>query len=302
MELPDANRPDLLEQSLASDRIHSGYLITGQGSEARETALRFARALVCTGEEGQRPCEACSSCRRSPEGDKPIPLDGKGKSGPHFRHIGGHPDLFWVERGRKDTRIRIDQVRELQAALRLHPVEGGRRAVVLHQAQFMNAASQNALLRVLEEPPPNTTLILVADSASSLLITIRSRCQRIDLPPPPTPTLDDPDTPEEVRALALRLDALEETGLPGLLDWAAADFRGVRQTAAAEVEVLLDTSSRWLRERVEAQLAQGQRDLSPELEAFSNLASCRRALITRNANPQMIAERALLALRAAVAQ
>ena len=72
--------------------------------------------------------------------------------------------------------------------------------------------------------------------------------------------------------------------------------------AAAEVELLLDTSSRWLRERVEIRLQEGHSSVDPELDVFSTLAACRKALIQRNANPQMIAERALFALRGAVTQ
>ncbi len=301
MEHPDEKPFDLLQQSLANDRVHSGYLITGQGEEPRATALEFARALVCQG-QGDRPCEACSACRRSIEADKPIALESKAKDGPCFRHIGDHPDLYWVERSRKRTRISVEQVRVLQTALRLHTVEGGRRAAIIHQAHQMNAEAQNCLLRVLEEPPPNTTLILVADSPGSLLVTIRSRCQKVELPPPPVPRLNDPETPAEIRELVQRLDSLQNTGIPGLLDWAASDYRGERAAAAAEVEILLDTGSRWLRELVETRLQAGRRQLRPELDAYSNLAACRRELIIRNANPQMIAERALLALRGAVAQ
>ncbi len=291
---------NLLSQTLATGRVHSGYLISGEGSGPRAAALRFARALVCSAEEGQ-PCEACSACRRSQEGD-PLPLDGKGKKGPYYRHIGDHPDLFWLERGVQDTRIRIDQVREIQGALRLHTVEGGRRVVVIHGAQEMNAASQNALLRLLEEPPPQTSLLLVADSAASLLATIRSRCQRVVLAAPPRPALDAPETPEEVRALARRLDDLHGTGIPDLLDW-AEDFRGARQVAAEELEIFLETAARWLRERVERRLkGETVTLLKLELDAFSTLAACRKSLVQRNANPQMVAERALLALRGAVAQ
>jgi DNA polymerase III delta prime subunit len=291
---------DLLSQTLASGRVHSGYLISGGGSKPRATALRFARALVCAA-EASPPCEACSACLRSQEGD-PLPLDGKGKKGPYFRHIGDHPDLFWLERGTQDTRIRIDQVRELQRALRLHTVEGGRRVIVIHRAQEMNANAQNALLRLLEEPPALTTLLLVTDNAASLLATIRSRCQRVVLPTPPIPALDAPETPEEIRALAQRLDGLHSAGIPDLLDW-AEDFRGARQAAAEELELFLETAARWLRERVESRLeAEATTVVKLELDAFTTLAACRKALVQRNANPQMVAERALLALRGAVAQ
>src|SRR5262245_29375613 len=127
-----------LARSLASGRIHSAYLFTGPGEAPRETAAWFARALACSGAPGApRPCEACPACRRSGPRDA-VPLDGTGKTGPLYRHVGDHPDLFWVERGRDDTRVRIGQIRALQQALHLRAVEGGRRAVVIADAEWLN--------------------------------------------------------------------------------------------------------------------------------------------------------------------
>jgi len=299
MSQPDASPTDLLQRSVQSGRIHSAYLLTGVPPDPGEAALHFARALVCNASQA-RPCENCSACQRS-QLKELISLDGDGKKGPMFRHVGDHPDLFWVERGAGATRIKISQIRAVQKALRLHANEGGYRVAIIDQAQHLNAASQNALLRLLEEPPPKTTLILIADAATSLLATIRSRCQRIALPPPPQPALGDEQTPEEIRALAGRLNGMGKISIPHLMDW-AEEYRGARAEVAAEVEVLLDTSSRWLRERVEFRLQQGEPFVDPELEVFSTLAACRKALIQRNANPQMIAERALFALRGAVTQ
>ncbi len=299
MSQPDSSPTDLFQRSVQSGRIHSAYLLTGVPPEPGQVALDFARALVCNASQ-DRPCENCPTCQRS-QPKEPIALDGDGKKGPLFRHIGDHPDLFWLERGASATRIKISQIRAVQKALRLHANEGGYRVAVIDQAQHLNAASQNALLHLLEEPPPQTTLILIADAATSLLATIRSRCQRVTLPPPPQPALSDEQTPEEIRALAERLDDMGKISIPNLIDW-AEEYRGARAIAAAEVEVLLDTSSRWLRERVECRLQQGQAFVDPELGVFSTLAACRKALIQRNANPQMIAERALFALRGAVIQ
>ena len=147
----------LLENSLASGRIHSAYLITGAGEQPRATALWFARAIACTDRAAARgPCEACASCRRSGAEVEEVAIDGSGKSGPLYRHVGEHADLYWVERGASDTRVRIGQVRALQNALRLGSNEGGARAAVVADAEWLNAEAQNALLRLLEEPPEAT--------------------------------------------------------------------------------------------------------------------------------------------------
>ncbi|HEX5066357.1 MAG TPA: hypothetical protein VFY49_09595 [Myxococcota bacterium] len=279
----------LLERSLASRRLHGAYLLSGPGERPRDEALRFARGSVCTGPD-PRPCESCPACRRS-HSREPIALDGSGKQGPLLRHIGDHPDLFWVERGADDTRVRIGQVRALQHALRLRSSEGGRRTAVIADAEWMNQESQNALLRLLEEPPPETTLVLVASSRASLLATLRSRCQRIAFP-----AQEDAAESEEQASLFDRFDGIDRASLADLLDW-AEEYRGARGPAAAGVEILLDAATTWLRRRAAARAAE-KAPLRGELEAFRTLSGCRKALAQRNANPQMVAERALMALHA----
>src|SRR5262249_18434985 len=285
---------ELLRRSLASDRIHSAYLLSGPGAAPREAALAFARGLVCRGAAaGARPCEACPECRRS-GAREPIALDGTGRNGPLFRHVGDHPDLLWVERGADDTRVRIAQVRALQHQLGLRAWGPGRRAAVIADAEWLNQEAQNALLRLLEEPPPRTTLVLVAATAAGLLATLRSRCQRVVFRPAEADPLAEP----ERRELVARLDALPATGIPELLDWAEA-YRGARAEAVDEVPRLLDTGLAWLVRRVARAAREGGRDVRRELDAGHALLEGRRHLDQRNANPQMVAERVLLALREA---
>lgn len=277
-----------LARALASGRIHSGYLLAGPGEAPREAALAFARALVCEAPTAEaHPCEACLPCRRSAPGE-PIPLDGAGKKGPLLRHVGDHPDLLWLERGAEDTRVRIAQVRALQSALRLRG--GARRAAVIADADWMNAEAQNACLRLLEEPPPGATLLLVAASPEGLLATVRSRCLRVAFPARPA-AAPETDAPERER-----LEGLARADDAAVLDW-AEEFRGARAPTAAALEGLLDAASAWLHERATGAVRAGRRDVGPALEAFAALQRCRRSLRRRNANPQMVAERALFALR-----
>ncbi len=289
----------LLRRALESGRVHSAYLLSGAGEAPRRAALAFARGLVCDGAP-PRPCDACAACRRS-SGREEIPLDGTGKTGPLLRHVGDHPDLLWVERGASDTRVRIGQIRALQHALHLRSHEGGWRAAVIADAEWLNQEAQNALLRLLEEPPPRTALVLVATSSAGLLATLRSRCQRVGFATARPPLLTGPEAEEEVRALAARLEGIGAATLPDLLDW-AEEYRGARAAAAAEVQRLLEVGSAWLRERAVAGARQGRRDLGPELEAFAELSACRKALAQLNANPRMVAERALFRLRDALTQ
>jgi hypothetical protein len=90
------------------------------------------------------------------------------------------------------------------------------------------------------------------------------------------------------------------TSVPDLLGWAEL-YKGPRAAAAAEVHTLLETGSAWLRARVRSRDAKGI-GVGSELAADHELASCRRTLDQRTANPQMVAERALLALREAASR
>lgn len=285
----------VLARAVESDRVHSAYLLSGPAPAPRETARAFARALGCARPRAGRACEACPGCRRSGADGEAIALDGAGRKGPLLRHVGDHPDLLWVERGADDTRVRIGQVRALQAALRLRGTEGGRRAAVVADAEWLNQEAQNALLRLLEEPPPATTVILVAASPAGLAVTVRSRCQRLAFRQ--RPEADEPD-PQEAE-LRGRLEALAGADLPSLLDW-AEEMRGPRARAAADTGQLLGVASRWLHRRTCDAVLEGRGDPRPALDAFRTLQACRKALVQRNANPQMVAERALLAIREAL--
>ncbi len=288
--MDSAALPTLLERALASDRLHSGYLLSGSRDATRAIALAFARASVC---ERGHVCEECAGCRRSGPKEE-ITIDGTGKRGPLFRQIGDHPDLFWVERGEDDTRVRIGQVRALQTALRLQSGEGGRRIAIIADAEWLNVESQNALLRLLEEPPPKTALVLVTSSAAGLLATVRSRCQRVKLPA----EAHDPLAEPEAAAWVGRFENVGRTSVADLLDW-AEEFRGARALAAAQLEAWLELATAWLRRRVAERVSEGG-GVRGELDAARTLSDCRQALVQRNANPQMTAERALLALQAGV--
>jgi DNA polymerase III delta prime subunit len=308
---------EILFRSIGNDRVHSAYLLTGSGRQPTETAEAFARALVCHAGDGT-VCEQCDACHRSHAGGandnhntdgtdttdhvqiEPIVLDGKGKRGPTYRHMGDHPDLFWVERGRDDTRITIGQIRDLQIALRRGANEGGRRAAVIDGAEWLNPNAQNGLLRLLEEPPPSTTLILVASHASAVIATIRSRSVRVRFPVDSGPDIRAAEAPESVGQIVETLDGLRGRSIGEILDF-AEQYRGARAVAAEGVTELIDVSAQWLSSSIKQRVALGESPATRELDAHRSLQQLRRDLIQRNANPQMVAERLLLGLRDVVA-
>jgi DNA polymerase-3 subunit delta' len=108
-----------------------------------------------------------------------------------FRRIacGGPADLLVVERAYDPRRRRlrgeivVEETREIASFLRLTPAEGGWRVVIVDGADAMNRSAANALLKILEEPPRQALLLLVAHNPGRLLPTIRSRCRRVAIPP-----------------------------------------------------------------------------------------------------------------------
>lgn len=132
---------------------------------------------------------------------------------------GGHPDLRVVERrcDEKSGRIKqthdLKEIRSIASFLRMTPAEGGWRVALVDDAEALNLYAQNALLKILEEPPEQAILILVTRSAGALIPTIRSRARVIEF----TPLSDDdmgfllenldPDIPHSDKNLLASLSA-----------------------------------------------------------------------------------------------
>ncbi len=167
----------ILRQALEADRVAPAYLLEGPAGVGKATmAVAFAKALNCTHPE-QRPCGACPACRRIqafqfpdlwvlvPDRVRHEPLGVEG----WIRPPGYHPTL----------KISIDQVREVEREISRPPVEGRRRVVLILNAENLTVEAQNALLKVLEEPPAHTVFLLVSSSPTAVLPTIRSRCRTL---------------------------------------------------------------------------------------------------------------------------
>ncbi len=168
---------ELLAATL-SGRLHHGWLISGVRGIGKATlAYRFARFLLAAPELG--------GLFGAPE---TLQID---RDDPVFQRVasGGHPDLLTVERkfdeqrGRMRSEIVVNDVRAVVRFLNLTASAGGWRVVVVDGAEDMNRNAANALLKVLEEPPPNTVLLLVSHAPGRLPATVRSRCRRLQLQP-----------------------------------------------------------------------------------------------------------------------
>ncbi len=146
---------DLLRRALSSGRLPHAYLFEGPaGIGKRLMALALARAIFCQQGNG---CGDCAACRK---------VD-------HHNH----PDLHFVEAD--GNSIKIEQIRTMQKELSYRPLEAPKKICVIDDAEKLNLAAGNALLKTLEEPTANTLIILLTDRPDALLITVRSRCQRL---------------------------------------------------------------------------------------------------------------------------
>lgn len=93
-----------------------------------------------------------------------------------------HPDIIVIERLEDAETIKIEQVRELKDLTRYGPTQGKYQVVIIKDADLMRPETANSFLKLLEEPPPRVTFILLSERENTLPSTIRSRCQRIVFP------------------------------------------------------------------------------------------------------------------------
>ena len=157
-----------LRSSIAKGRISHFYLISGPAGSGKRTLARLLAAAILCRSGTDRPCGLCSACRK---------VMGA-----------GHPDFITIDDPEKKT-VPIELVRQARADMYIQPNESDKKIYLFPRAQDMAAPSQNALLKVLEEPPAYGVLILLTDSPEKLLTTVRSRCTELSLSALPEATL-----------------------------------------------------------------------------------------------------------------
>ena len=157
--------------SMILGRAPHAVIFVGPGSVGKTTlALDLAAGLLCQDPDpGSRPCRVCRGCRQVASGN--------------------HPDLHRLAPEGPGGQVRIGKatdpepgtVRHLIGELALLAMEGGARVAIVEQAHRLNDDAQNALLKMLEEPPAGVTIVLCSDDEERLLPTVRSRCVRVRL-------------------------------------------------------------------------------------------------------------------------
>lgn len=159
-----------LDRSIANARVGHAYLFSGPSAIGKTTlALRMSQRLNCQRET--KPCGECRACVKIMQRS--------------------HPDLLIVEAERVGGTLKIDQIRDLQRSLALAPYEAQYKIAILRRFHEANAATQNAILKTLEEPAPQVVIILTIEEPDRILPTIFSRCQVLNLRPLPLATVYD---------------------------------------------------------------------------------------------------------------
>lgn len=170
-------------------RLPHALLIEGESGTGKHTLSQYiAKAAVCGGENP--PCGECRSC--------------------HLADVGSHPDISALSPADGKKNITVGQIRILRSEAYVKPHMAGKRVFIIDRADTMNEQAQNALLKVLEEPPESVIFILTAQSKSALLDTVISRCTLLSLYPPEGSAAEEyikntgKYTDEEIRSALLK--------------------------------------------------------------------------------------------------
>ena len=166
--------PDLFGNEAASERLgrmiesktlaHALLIIGPEGSGKKTLCLEIAAALNCENKgstDSTLPCHRCNTCRRIKEGN--------------------FTDITTLRRASDKATIGVEQIRLFREDMFLSATESSYKIYVIEEAEKLTPSAQNALLTVLEEPPKNVIIMLLAQSGDKILTTIKSRAQSISM-------------------------------------------------------------------------------------------------------------------------
>ena len=154
---------DALKTRLENSKRSHAYIISGAEGSGRYTLATILSAdMLCTG-DGERPCRRCRNCQKI------------------FKGI--HPDVVTIDLEKDKREITVAQVRDICGNAAVMPNEADGKVYIIKNAGKMNGGAQNAILKVLEEPPAGSAFILIAEHPGELIETVRSRCTELNITP-----------------------------------------------------------------------------------------------------------------------
>ncbi len=155
----NAQAKALIASAVDSGRFPHALLIEGPAGSGRKTlAHLFAKAAVCT--DDAKPCGVCAQCQKAET---------------------GHPDITWIRGDGSQKSMNVAIIRDLREQCGVIPNEAAHKVAILSDADCMNVQAQNALLKILEEPPSYMLFVLTAESRTQFLPTVQSRCVTVSL-------------------------------------------------------------------------------------------------------------------------
>ncbi|MDP6685323.1 MAG: DNA polymerase III subunit delta', partial [Candidatus Omnitrophota bacterium] len=153
-----------IENIISQGQLRGSYLFLGpDGVGKRTVALELAKAINCEAPLETKDTCSCASCKKITSGN--------------------HPDVFLISPEGASYSIKIAKVRDIIYQASLKPYEGKKRVFIIDDALEMTEEAQNALLKVLEEPPERHIFILVASKVAGFLPTVISRCRILKFHP-----------------------------------------------------------------------------------------------------------------------
>lgn len=149
---------DFLEKSILQERLANAYLFYGPDHIGKsQVSQKFAKILFCI--NAQKPCEECVNCRQIESNI--------------------YPDIYTIKKNEDKKNISIEQIREMRERLFQGSFFNNYKIGIISDAEFLTDNAWNSLLKILEEPPLKTIIILIATHQEKIPATILSRCQKL---------------------------------------------------------------------------------------------------------------------------
>ncbi len=276
MNSPNSTRPINIPiaNMLKSARIPHAIILEGDETEREFLASYITRYALCTGED--KPCGMCSACKKTESGH--------------------HPDVTELFGEGATKAIKIEQVRKLRQDAYIIPNEGAYKIYLLHDGDNMTPEAQNALLKVLEEPPAYVIFLLLCKNRTHLLLTVQSRSVTVKTG---GTILDNGAAKAAAEELVLALYSDEELELLKLLLPYPSDKEGFRLVLSELSEILRQAYHHKLKNSTEGDIAYSlsQRLTLVQLFALLDAVDVTLAAIDRNANMGLLTTRFGAALR-----
>ncbi len=295
---------EIIQSQLRSGRVSHGYLFIGMnGIGRRKTALELAKALNCQTNDYRttaEPCDNCQSCNKI--------------------NNGIHPDIKTVDFNwqallldqelEKQRSLKIETIRSLQKDITLKTIEARWKVYLIEPAEKITTEAANCLLKTLEEPPPNTVIILLSRHRENLPATIVSRVQIVRFQPVPETAVSRflQDKCAQEPGAAARIAALAEGSLSRAMEiiakpgnTAEAAWQLIRSQKASVAQLLAASAENAdeVETFLEDLLIQIKNDFRRDPAAFADAleqTNAARAMLVRNVNAQILLDALLLKL------